>query len=280
MESRSDAWAGGDWAVGVTTAPRGQYTLPITVTSLQNDGWSPIVFAEPQSRLSGFDAPVVQRVDPLGCWINWYQMAHSLLDNTSTKWIMTVQDDMEIAPGAREMAELFLRQNPAVGFLSLYTAKHYQLRYDVLNESGNRICSYPDAESAKEFAKRKAGRTVATYEWPRPAVNRIATNSLWGACALAFPRESLRKILDHRIARNWKGAAGRHCRPATKNSDTCIGKVCNALKLPMMFVNPSLARHVAKISSIGHGDNNGRRNCLYYAGNDSQSAKTIFERVV
>lgn len=280
MDSRPDAWTGGDWAVGITTAPRGQYTLPITVRSLQDDGWSPIVFAEPNSRLSGFEAPVVQRVDPLGCWINWYQMAHSLLDNTSAKWIMTVQDDMEIAAGAREVAESYLRQNPSVGFFSLYTAKHYQLRYDVLNAQGNRICSYPNAEAARLHAAKVSGGKVQPYEWPRPAVNRIATNSLWGACALIFPRESLRKILDHRIARNWKGAAGKHQRPATKNSDTAIGKICNSLKLPMMFANPSLASHVAKISSIGHGDNNGRRNCLYHVNDDGKSVEEVFRGVI
>jgi hypothetical protein len=280
MESRPDAWTGGDWAVGITTAPRGQYTLPITVRSLQEDGWSPIVFAEPNSRLSGFEAPVVQRVDPLGCWINWYQMAHSLLDNTSAKWIMTVQDDMEIAKGSRRLAELYLKANPKIGFLSLYTAKHYQLRYDVINSGGNRICSFPNSEEAKARASKTSGGSVRQHKWPLPAINRISTNSLWGACVLAFPRESLRRILDHRTSRTWKGAAGKHQRPATKNSDTAIGRVCNSMKLPMMFTNPSLATHVAKISSIGHGDNNGRRNCLYHVNDDGKSVEEVFKGVI
>lgn len=276
MENQSSAWAGGDWAVGITTAPRGQYTLSKTVHSLQSDGWNPVVFAEPKSNLSGFDAPIVQRVDPLGCWHNWYQMANSLLDNTDAKWIMTVQDDMEVATGARLLAEKYLTKNPNIGFLSLYTAKHYQRRYDLLNPTGERICSFPDLKTANLHASKKAGRTTAAYEWPRPAINRVSTNSLWGACVLVFPRQSLRKILDHKIARNWKGAGGRQQRPATKNSDTAIGKICNALKLQMMFVNPSLAKHIAKISSISHGDNTGRRNCLYHVSDDGKSVSDIF----
>lgn len=280
MEAQPDAWTGGDWAVGITTAPRGQYTLSKTVRSLQSDGWNPIVFAEPKSNLAGFEAPIVQRVEPLGCWHNWYQMANSLLDNTDAKWIMTVQDDMEIATGARNIAERFLNGNPKAGFLSLYTAKHYQLRYDVIDKNGQRLCSFPNATAANDHARRRTEWTVRQYEWPRPSINRISTSSLWGACVLAFPRDSLRKILDHKIARNWKGANGKQQRPATKNSDTAIGKICRATKLEMFFANPSLATHIAKISSIGHGDNNGRRNCLYYVGNGDQTAKAIFDGVI
>jgi hypothetical protein len=49
------------------------------------------------------------------------------------------------------------------------------------------------------------------------------------------------------------------------NSDTAIGKICNAMGLGMYFVDPSPVDHIARFSTIGHGGNNGRRNAYRIA---------------
>jgi hypothetical protein len=63
------------------------------------------------------------------------------------------------------------------------------------------------------------------------------------------------------MARNWTGASPNPHRPPedVRNSDTAIGKIVRALRLSQWWYIPSLTEHIARSSSIGHGDNSGRR---------------------
>lgn len=226
----------GDWTVAVTTAPRRDCTLIECVESIRRAGWEPIVFAEPGS--TSTNAQTVWNKERKGVWHNWRDSAAWCLRNTDSQLILTVQDDSLFHPDSREFAESVLWPHPDAAFVSLYTPKHYTLN------------------GAKEY--RAAG------------VNRIKTRSLWGACALIWDRRVLEAVVYHKTARSWVGAARTkkqkrqfQQRPRFKiaNSDTAIGKICNALKRPMYFVDPSPVSHIAVHSSIGHGDNKGRRNC-------------------
>lgn len=230
----------GDWTVAVTTAPRKNCTLIESIESIRDAGWEPIVFAEPGSTKT--TAKTVENKERKGVWHNWRDSAAWCLKNTDSQLILTVQDDSIFHPESRAFAESILWPSPDAAFVSLYTPKHYSIN------------------SAGDF--RPAG------------VNRIRTRSLWGACALIWDRRVLEAVIYHKTARGWLGAPTksrkhwkgvrdrRRQEPWTiANSDTAIGKICNSLRRPMYFVDPSPVSHVAVHSTIGHGGNKGRRNC-------------------
>src|SRR5690606_13494208 len=124
---------------------------------------------------------------------------------------------------------------------------------------------------------------------PRPTgVNRIITRSLWGALALAWRRDVLESVVNHPIAAAWSGARPRSGNRAViqrrrdnphtiANSDTAIGKVCNALRRKMYFVDPSAVTHIAVTSTIGHGGNGGCRNASRIADHSLPLAYQIVE---
>jgi hypothetical protein len=110
-------------------------------------------------------------------------------------------------------------------------------------------------------------------------IRRVKTRALWGACALVWHRDVLQQVIEHRVAKNWLGAMPksksrsvlqrRRENPAmVQNSDTAIGGILNRLKLEMWFVDPSPVYHAATHSAIGHGGNNGNRNCGRCADHD------------
>jgi hypothetical protein len=228
----------GDWYVAVTTAPRQDCTLQRCIDSLRQAGWEPTIFAEPGSTTT--DCQTVWNDERKGCWHNWLASAQYALDNSTAKIILTVQDDSLFHPDSRSFAESILWPDKRVGFVSLYTPLHYS-------------------------AGQPAG------------INRINTESLWGACALVWPRKVLQRVVNHDIAKNWIGARPisgdpqvipqRRAEPwRIANSDTAIGKIVNKLKRTMWFVDPSPVSHMAIYSTIeGHGSNEGRRNCLRFA---------------
>ena len=225
----------GRWIVAVTTAPRRIQSLQRCIDSIRKCGWEPIVFAEPGSHV--VDCETVWNAEKKGLWHNWYHCAQQCL-LTGAEWILTVQDDSEFHPDSKIIADAIINKDVLpgnTGFMSFYTPAHY--------------------------SKKKM-----------PGVNRIKTEWLWGACALAFPRHSLHQILNHKIATEWIGVGPRNGREAVlqrrredptliNNSDTAIGKCCNALNMPMMFMDPSPVRHFSSVSTVGHGGNHGRRNC-------------------
>jgi hypothetical protein len=150
--------------------------------------------------------------------------------------------------------------NNRVGFISLYTAKHYSQ-----NLSG---------------------------EMKPLGLNRIITSALWGACALVFPRDTVQQILNHPLTQNWTGIPPKDLSEREKhnllqekknksyliqNVDTLIGQVLNGIGLEMWCIDPSPVQHIAVYSSIGHADNNtGKRNCLRCADHKKPLDRQVF----
>jgi hypothetical protein len=238
-----------DWFVTVTTAPRQNCTLAQCVRSLRRAGWEPTVFAEPDSTKT--DCQTINNETRLGCWHNWLSSARWALANTDANLIMTVQDDSLFHPDSKTFAESILWPDKNVGYLSLYTPKHYSA--EVGHASG---------------------------------VFQIRTGSMWGACALVFSREVLAKVVAHPVALSWLGVAPRSKNPAVMesrkrnphliaNSDTAIGGIINRLGLSMYYVSPSPVSHIATHSTIAHGGNKGKRNCLNCADHHRPLAEQV-----
>lgn len=247
-----------DWSVVVTTAPRRDPTIEVCLSSLRKAGWEPVVFAEPDSyKPEGYR--YLNNDTKQGAWFNWLRSVKWALERTQAKFIMSVQDDSLFHPDSRELAEQLIWPSDKVGFLSLYTAAHYST-----NRSG-------------ELKPR--------------GVNRVETTSLWGACALIFPREALQQIVDHPIVPTWTGVPPNNLTDKQKlelvekkkenphliqNVDTALGRIINGLHLEMWFVDPSPVQHVAQYSSIGHANSNsGKRNC----GRCADHSKPLFKQV-
>ena len=232
--------------VAVTTAPRKDCTLAYCLASIEACGWTPIVFAEPGSTET--DYQTILNPAKLGIWHNWLNACRWCLENSSSDNIMTVQDDSLFHPDCKSFVDALLWPSKAA-FVSLYTPKHYS-----------------------------RGKPVG--------INRIYTKSLWGACALIWDREALEKVIETPTCKTWAGARpksgspivmeNRRKNPSTiANSDTAIGKAINSLALAMYFVDPSPVHHIARFSTISHGDNTGRRNC----GRCSDFSRSLREQV-
>lgn len=240
------------WAVAVTTAPRRDCTLTQCLESLSVAGWKPTVFAEPGSTLTNY--PTYWNTErKLGVWNNWVNSVRVSMMNPDWDVLMTVQDDSYFHPDSKDFVERCFWPREDCGFISLYTPKHYTIRRD--------------------------------GEYRPVGINRIHTKSLWGACALVWPRPILELVMQHPLIEKWKGAGPwRKNKGETKeqlqkrkqsfyekrtndpsliaNSDTAIGKLMNRLGRSMWFVDPSPVEHIAVFSTLKkHGSNNGKRNC-------------------
>lgn len=295
-----------DIVIGITTAPRsnGVTYLGPCVASIRAAGFEDVrIFAEPDSPLNGCDgATIVQRATKRGAWRNWFEMCRDLLETTNAPIILTVQDDTLFSVAARQALEKYWPADTSeVGFVSLYTPAHYQRKFVVRTRRGKLLGNDPDRRSAEKRAakNRRHKPTIEEFRYPI-GCNLIKTDAMWGACALAFPRESLRLILDHEVARNWNGvseymvrdSSGREVKKLRRrqqaqeyvrkhrgttsarvirkpedvaNVDTLIGGVCNKLGLGMYFLNPAVAQHVGSHSTLGHGGVGGRMSALFVA---------------
>lgn len=258
------------WTAVLTTAPRRDPTVHLSIESLRHAGLEPIVFAEPDSPAT--DALTYTAPTRLGVWHNWLRSAHWALDNTSAAYILTVQDDALLHPDSQAFLSALPWPNNAA-FVSLYTPRLYS------------------------FTSPRQG-----FQPLPPGLRRIHTRSLWGALALVWERSALAAALAHPLAASWLGAkprryitveGRRHRRtrpeieaiyqhrrqdPATiANSDTAIGKLCNAIQRPMYFVDPSAVCHLAKFSSItNHGGNTGNRQAHRIADFDRPLFNQVF----
>jgi hypothetical protein len=230
------------WCTVVTTAPRPDCTLQRCVDSLFIAGFEPIVFAEPGSTQVK-SCQTFTNHERKGVWHNWLQSCKYALNNTDANVIMTVQDDSLFHPDSKTFAESILWPDEETGFVSLYTPKHYSIR--------------PHFKTKQKPV----------------GINRVNTRSLWGACALIWPREVLQQVMDHEFTKKWLGARSRSGNSEVKkkrkknphliqNSDTAIGGIMNRMERKMFFVDPSPVEHIAVHSVIGHGGNKGRRNCM------------------
>jgi len=205
-------------------------------------GFDPIIFSEPESTKVKSCATIKNK-EKMGVWYNWIQSCEYALEQTDANVIMTVQDDSLFHPDCKSFAEKILWPQEDAGFVSLYTPKHYSI--------------------VPHFKTKQ--RDIG--------VNRVYTRSLWGACALIWPREILEAVMEHDITKNWLGAPTksrsksvmdkrRADRTLVQNSDTAIGKIMNRMKRSMWFVDPSPVEHIAQYSAVAHGGNKGRRNCM------------------
>jgi hypothetical protein len=236
------------WHAVVTTAPRRDPTLPSCLDSLMIAGWDFNIFAEPANYdflNQQYQDKTIFNKERKGVWWNWIESARWALENTDADVIMTVQDDALFHPDSKGVAEKFLWPDERVGFVSLYTPKHYSTKMNL-----------------KSRPERPLG------------LNRIHTKALWGSCALVWPRKVLEQVMDHELIEGWLGAPirtksawkekqkKRKEEPWTiQNSDTAIGKIMNWTNRTMWFLDPSPVQHIAQYSAINHGGNKGRRNC-------------------
>lgn len=265
------------FATGITTAPRpgdANY-LPQCVQSWRRAGWEPIVFAEPGSDLTGVEAEVVQRQRRYGCWHNWLTMLDQLLVlEPDADAVLTIQDDVLVSPGSRKVVERLMWPSSQVGVVGLYTAGHYSRVYIVRGTNGSRFGNEFGSESeAKRYARRLGHDDYEIVKDSRSGgLHCIETSSMWGACALLFPRAVAEKIVRHPFALNWNGhiaprggdsreqwlrrvADWRDKKPEdVKQSDYAIGRLVSMLGLEKWwFHNPSLAQHVGSVSALNNG---------------------------
>jgi len=207
-------------SVGVTTAPRPANYLSRTLATLLPQTQGVHIFAEPDSELPD-DEPgcyVHQSQYRLGNWHNWKQMCEWLLNHTATPFILTAEDDVIFSANAVADAVGFAAaQSRPLGFVSLYTSGRY--------------------------SRLTAGKPPARFQ-------PLRVPRLWGACAWLFPRESLQRILDHPLCRNWAGTT-----PGASQADgvdIAVGKILLNLQLPAYFATPSLAQHTGEHSAVGN----------------------------
>lgn len=226
--------------ISITTAPRPEPTVQTCVDHFRRCGWEPTLYAEPESE--DIDVDTIQNPKKLGVWHNFLSSVDHALESEA-EYIITAQDDVDLHPDTKKFVDWAIENHPEYfdGFLSLYTPKHYSVH-------------------------RGKIRDVGVYAVP--------TKSLWGACCLVWKRDVLQKVADHRYRTDWLGATLRSKKgrkiimerrrndpSLVANSDTAIGKILRSYDLPMRFVDPSPASHIAKYSSFSHGGNTGRRNC-------------------
>ena len=230
------------WFTAVTTAPRRDCTLQQSIDSMVVAGFNPVIFAEPESTKVS-SCQTVRNKEKKGVWYNWLQACEYALEQSNANVIMTVQDDSLFHPDCKTFSEKILWPRKDCGFVSLYTPKHYSF--------------VPKFKTKKKDV----------------GVNRVWTRSLWGACALIWPREVLQAVMEHKVTKTWLGAPTksrsksvmdkRRADPTlVQNSDTALGKIMNQMKRSMFFVDPSAVEHISQWSVVGHGDNKGRRNCI------------------
>jgi len=234
------------WLCIVTTAPRKICTLKLTCESLVDCGWTPIVFAEPNSTDLSSTYQTFWNNERLGIWRNWLQATRwGLLKNTSK--IITVQDDVDFHPQTKDWLDSF-NWPKDTGFISPYTPRPYQ--------------------TWKDGRLRPIG------------LNAVKMRSCWTGQSLCFKREVLQALVDNPRADAWTGLPPENMRTKEKrkiykqkqleepwniqNSDFIIGYILQkCLHKRLYYPNPSLATHCNPVSSVNHGSNTGRRNSLY-----------------
>jgi hypothetical protein len=204
-----------NWSVGITTAPRKQNTLSMTLNSLKAAGWeSPRLFAEPGTEIPPEyqTLPLSERDEVMGAFPNWYlALTELVLRTPRAEAFMICQDDVLFSKNLRDYLELNLWPADQVGVVSIYCPSHYQQT----TNSG--------------FIREDRG-------W-----------SSWGALAYVFSNPSARSILSDPLVLNHRDfgpAEGLH------NIDSVVGYWCERHQLPYYVHFPSLAQHIGEFSTI------------------------------
>ena len=201
------------WAVGVTTAPRRQVTLPRSLESLANAGWKDVyLFSDGPVEtpdIDGLNLTVINRSKSSGIYSNWILSATELwLRHPNAERILIVQDDTIFCRGVREYLEQ--RSVPKDGLISLYTAK---------GREANKPGFAP-------VSPRLSG--MGALAW---LITPKFLHALLGD----------RRFLDHRISKNGH-----------KHIDVAVSQYCVRNNIPQYHHTPSLAQHIGKTSTVGH----------------------------
>jgi hypothetical protein len=206
------------WAVGVTTAPRGQPTLEECLTSLASAGWNdPRLFVDGDAALPPRCADLDQtcRSHRVGAWPSYYlALAELMMRQPEADAFLLVQDDVVFAEGffVRGYLEDVLWPGKKPGIVSL-------------------LCPHP-------------------YTKPDPGWYPFDDDWIWGAQAFAFSREAAQgfltdsRVLQHRYT--------RHRNPLA-DIDWCVGQWAKRQRQPIYYPTPSLVQHVGQISSLWPG---------------------------
>lgn len=227
------------WFCGVTTAPRKETTITKCIHSLQEAGWQPEVFAEPDS-ISG-DWVEHRNECRLGIWYNWKKLAKAAISSRA-RYILSCQDDIVIHPETMDvLTDLFDRENYSQGILLPYTSSKYQFRFGIYEIKTTSLWG------------------ACCIAFPREVLQELMKVPIvknWlGASPISYQLKYQRQQREN-----------PHL---VKNSDTAIGKGMLHLRRPIYMMNPSPAKHIAKYSTIENNkrvlDNSGPRNCLYEA---------------
>ncbi|WP_437225997.1 glycosyltransferase family 2 protein [Planctomicrobium sp. SH661] len=241
------------FAVGITSAPRRIPTLARCVDSVIASGFSPTVYAEPDTRgLQEISSPVVQRSSRLGCFHNYLQTLRDLLAaDPQAQAIVVFQDDVVIARKTREFLEHDLWPSDRIGAVSLYSPDFFS--YELRKPSG---------------FQRQRGRFLI------------------GACAMVYPRQMAEALVTRHT--HWRGCArGPEIQDETKKKavDTWIGHALHAEQKHVYYPNPSLCQHIATTSSLGHGGNHSLRKGRHFrrsgkfAGEETTPFQLFAERM-
>lgn len=200
------------WAVGVTTAPRGTPTLGRTLDSLVAAGWeNPRLFAEPGTAIPNAYSHLqtTWRESRLGAWSNWFLALAELYQRHATpSAFLLLQDDVVFCKGLRRYLNDRLWPHPKCCFVSLYCASAMPVRrrgFEAIKES----------------------------------------DSLLGAVALVISPAAVRDILaDYRLL------SKHHDQQETGIDDAIDRWRKRHTNHPIFIHSPSLAHHIGETSTL------------------------------
>lgn len=228
-------------ATAITTAPREEYWLTQCVQGLRNAGLPEpfFVFAEPESVVAESIQPHVlvrQRPERLGAWCNWIEaMDETLQLSPSADAVLVVQDDTVLCRDAGRWLAANLWPSDDCGCVAVYASRGYH-----------------------GYTERGLRQLPPRFY-----------DDFWGACALCFPRAVAKQVVAYARQYGWRGHAKATLQnPQDKRAiDAFVGVALAALGYEIWICNPSLARHDAATSTLGHGQSTGhRRRALDYQG--------------
>lgn len=201
------------WAVGVTTAPRKQSTLPSCVDCLIEAGWdTPRIFVDGEVDPGSLPPhlEVTRRTPQVGAWPSWWlALTELLMRHPKAEAFMIVQDDVVLFRHRklRQYLEDFLWPEEGPSVVSLFCSRAY---------------------------------TTEQAGW-----RRLDENLVWGGQALIFSREACLGLLsDPRVIRHRLTPSG------FAGIDSVVGRWAERHHVPVYVSTPSLAQHIGQVSAI------------------------------
>lgn len=208
-------------AAAITTAPRPNPTLGMSLSSMWHAGFRDPVFVLDDHAAPGLittpnqcpPLELVHNSPPLGGLKNWCQALQLLLERTEARWLLVLEDDITWAAGARAALErdLVTLEGRPVGYLSLYIAR----------------------KVSREIELRKHVRRLT------PGMHQSALGeAVWGSQAYAIPRATAEALLGDPafddLRRNYQ---------KNRNRDNIVSGALHRLGLPLYFRVPALVDH-------------------------------------